>query len=96
MLPHFPEELSLAFAYGSGVYRQAGLNSNQKNAILDIMFTVEDPVMWHSKNLKKNWSHYAFLKSLGPRIITSIQNNYGAGVYYNPLITCDDRLVGGM
>ena len=30
ILSHFPEELSLAFAYGSGVYRQAGPSSNQK------------------------------------------------------------------
>nr|XP_040147362.1 phosphatidate cytidylyltransferase, mitochondrial [Ictidomys tridecemlineatus] len=30
ILSHFPEELSLAFAYGSGVYRQAGPNSDQK------------------------------------------------------------------
>ncbi|KAB0378601.1 hypothetical protein FD755_010179 [Muntiacus reevesi] len=31
ILSHFPEELSLAFAYGSGVYRQAGPSSDQKN-----------------------------------------------------------------
>ncbi|XP_014447953.1 phosphatidate cytidylyltransferase, mitochondrial [Tupaia chinensis] len=93
ILSHFPEELSLAFAYGSGVYRQAGPNSDQKNAMLDFVFTVDDPVTWHSKNLKKNWSHYSFLKILGPRIITSIQNNYGARVYCNPLITCDGRLI---
>uniref|UniRef100_A0A2K5F5T6 TAM41 mitochondrial translocator assembly and maintenance homolog n=1 Tax=Aotus nancymaae TaxID=37293 RepID=A0A2K5F5T6_AOTNA len=31
ILSHFPEELSLAFAYGSGVYRQAGSNSDQKS-----------------------------------------------------------------
>uniref|UniRef100_A0A8C5ZB01 Phosphatidate cytidylyltransferase, mitochondrial n=1 Tax=Marmota marmota marmota TaxID=9994 RepID=A0A8C5ZB01_MARMA len=30
ILSHFPEELSLAFAYGSGVYRQAGPSSDQK------------------------------------------------------------------
>lgn len=30
ILCHFPEELSLAFAYGSGVYRQAGPSSDQK------------------------------------------------------------------
>lgn len=30
ILSHFPEELSLAFAYGSGVYRQAGPSSHQK------------------------------------------------------------------
>ncbi|XDA86702.1 hypothetical protein R6Z07M_016419 [Ovis aries] len=28
ILSHFPEELSLAFAYGSGVYRQAGPSSD--------------------------------------------------------------------
>ncbi|KAK2091443.1 hypothetical protein P7K49_030727 [Saguinus oedipus] len=188
ILSHFPEELSLAFAYGSGVYRQAGPNSDQKvspipqpgpspdsprqplsapqrgmpvlkspilpsipselesliklqlpehagshihrvlssnttpypsfpvpppvlpaslfsphilqdsallslgeclppNAMLDFVFTVDDPFAWHSKNLKKNWNHYSFLKVLGPKMITSIQNNYGAGVYYNSLIT---------
>ncbi|KAB0352656.1 hypothetical protein FD754_017513 [Muntiacus muntjak] len=75
ILSHFPGELSLAFAYGSG------------NAMLDFVFTVDDPVAWHSKNLKKNWNHYSFLKVLGPRIITAVQNNYGAEVYYNPLIT---------
>ncbi|XP_045019791.1 phosphatidate cytidylyltransferase, mitochondrial isoform X3 [Bubalus bubalis] len=61
--------------------------------MLDFVFTVDDPVSWHSKNLKKNWNHYSFLKVLGPRIITAVQNNYGAGVYYNPLITCDGRLI---
>ncbi|XP_043298872.1 phosphatidate cytidylyltransferase, mitochondrial isoform X4 [Cervus canadensis] len=93
ILSHFPEELSLAFAYGSGVYRQAGPSSDQKNAMLDFVFTVDDPVAWHSKNLKKNRNHYSFLRVLGPRIITAVQDNYGAGVYYNPLITCDGRLI---
>ncbi|XP_016065407.1 PREDICTED: phosphatidate cytidylyltransferase, mitochondrial isoform X3 [Miniopterus natalensis] len=93
ILSHFPEDLSLAFAYGSGVYRQAGPSSNQKNVMLDFVFTVDDPVAWHSKNLKKNQSHYSFLKVLGPKVITTIQNNYGAGVYYNPLLMCDGRLI---
>ncbi|XP_036075209.1 phosphatidate cytidylyltransferase, mitochondrial isoform X2 [Rousettus aegyptiacus] len=93
ILSHFPEELSLAFAYGSGVYRQAGPSSNQKNAMLDFVFTVDDPVAWHSKNLKKNWNHYSFLKVLGAKVITTVQNNYGAGVYYNPLIMCDGKLI---
>ncbi|XP_011368963.1 phosphatidate cytidylyltransferase, mitochondrial [Pteropus vampyrus] len=93
ILSHFPEELSLAFAYGSGVYRQAGPSSNQKNVMLDFVFTVDDPVAWHSKNLKKNRNHYSFLKVLGARVITTVQNNYGAGVYYNPLIMCDGKLI---
>ncbi|XP_069871681.1 phosphatidate cytidylyltransferase, mitochondrial isoform X2 [Dipodomys merriami] len=93
VLAHFPGELSLAFAYGSGVFRQAGRGWDQKRAMLDLVFTVDDPVTWHTKNLKKNWSHYSFLKILGPRFITSVQNNYGAGVYYNPLIMCDGRII---
>ncbi|CAK6435566.1 unnamed protein product [Pipistrellus nathusii] len=93
ILSHFPEELSLAFAYGSGVFRQAGPSSNLKTAMLDFVFTVDDPIAWHSKNLKKNRSHYSFLKVLGPKVITTVQNNYGAGVYYNPLIMCDNRLI---
>ncbi|XP_006895428.1 PREDICTED: mitochondrial translocator assembly and maintenance protein 41 homolog [Elephantulus edwardii] len=93
ILSHFPEELSLAFAYGSGVFRQAGPNAHQQNTMLDLVFTVDDPVGWHSRNLKQNWSHYSFLKVLGPRVITTVQNNFGAGVYYNPLIKCDGRLI---
>lgn len=64
--------------------------------MLDFVFTVDDPVTWHAKNMKKNWSHYSFLKALGPRVVSSIQNNYGAGVYYNPLITCDGRVSAGL
>lgn len=30
ILAHFPEDLSLAFAYGSAVYRQAGPNAHQE------------------------------------------------------------------
>ncbi|KAK7826362.1 hypothetical protein U0070_021376 [Myodes glareolus] len=93
ILAHFPEDLSLAFAYGSAVYRQAGPNAHQENPMLDLVFTVDDPVAWHAKNLQKNWSHYSFLKLLGPRIISSVQNNYGAGVYFNPLIMCDGKLI---
>lgn len=63
-----------------------------QNPMLDMVFTVDDPVAWHAKNLKKNWSHYSFLKLLGPRIISSVQNNYGAGVYFNPLIMCDGKV----
>ncbi|KAB0380203.1 hypothetical protein FD755_007987, partial [Muntiacus reevesi] len=79
ILSHFPEELSLAFACGSGVYRQSG--------------PTDDPVVaWHSKNLKKNWNHYTFLKVLGPRIITAVQNNYGAGVDHITSVLIEDLL----
>ncbi|XP_049622263.1 phosphatidate cytidylyltransferase, mitochondrial isoform X2 [Suncus etruscus] len=92
ILAHFPEDLSLAFAYGSGVFRQAGPSSNQKDSMLDFVFAVDDPLAWHKRNLKKNWNHYSFLKILGPKTITAIQNNYGAGVYYNTLVMCDGKV----
>ncbi|XP_016083740.2 phosphatidate cytidylyltransferase, mitochondrial isoform X1 [Ornithorhynchus anatinus] len=93
ILAHFPEDPSLAFAYGSGVYRQAGPNAEQQNLMLDFVFTVDDPVAWHSRNLQKNRTHYSFLKFFGPNVITDVQNNYGAGVYYNSMIPCDGKLI---
>ncbi|XP_074139994.1 phosphatidate cytidylyltransferase, mitochondrial [Sminthopsis crassicaudata] len=93
ILANFPENLSLAFAYGSGVYRQAGPNGGRENVMLDFVFTVDDPVTWHSKNLQKNRHHYSFLRFFGPKIIAKVQNNYGAGIYYNTMIRCADKLI---
>lgn len=93
ILSHFPEELSLAFAYGSGVFRQAGPSSDQKDAMLDFVFAVDDPLAWHSKNLERNRSHYSLLRVLGPRTIAAVQSSYGAGVYYNTLVQCDGHLI---
>ncbi|XP_036595336.1 phosphatidate cytidylyltransferase, mitochondrial isoform X1 [Trichosurus vulpecula] len=93
ILANFPENLSLAFAYGSAVYRQAGPNSGRKNVMLDFVFTVDDPVTWHSKNLQQNRSHYSFLRFCGPKVIAKVQNNYGAGIYYNTMITCAGKLI---
>ncbi|XP_078008333.1 phosphatidate cytidylyltransferase, mitochondrial isoform X1 [Phascolarctos cinereus] len=93
ILANFPENLSLAFAYGSGVYRQAGPNGSRKNLMLDFVFTVDDPVTWHSKNLQQNRSHYSFLRFCGPKVIAKVQNNYGAGIYYNTMIMCAGKLI---
>ncbi|KAM5147807.1 phosphatidate cytidylyltransferase, mitochondrial isoform 2-T2 [Mantella aurantiaca] len=94
MLTYFPQDISLAFAYGSAVYRQAGASQNNtKNNMLDFVFAVDDPVTWHTMNLMQNRSHYSFLKYLGPKQITYVQNKYGAGVYYNTLIPCDGKVI---
>ncbi|KAB0365484.1 hypothetical protein FD754_009640 [Muntiacus muntjak] len=75
ILSHFPEELSLAFAYGSGVYRQAGPSSDQKvspgQPRAGNVLPSRDPVAWHSKNLKKNWNHYSFLKLIKYGVIST-------------------------
>ncbi|KAM5147808.1 phosphatidate cytidylyltransferase, mitochondrial isoform 3-T3 [Mantella aurantiaca] len=63
------------------------------NNMLDFVFAVDDPVTWHTMNLMQNRSHYSFLKYLGPKQITYVQNKYGAGVYYNTLIPCDGKVI---
>ncbi|NXR62092.1 TAM41 protein, partial [Rhadina sibilatrix] len=93
VLAHFPQELSLAFAYGSGVFRQAGASAeNGETNMLDFVFAVDDAVTWHMMNLLKNRSHYSFLKFFGPKKINTIQR-YGAGIYYNTLVPCNGRVI---
>ncbi|NXB26885.1 TAM41 protein, partial [Rhagologus leucostigma] len=93
VLAHFPQELSLAFAYGSGVFRQAGASAEHgETNMLDFVFAVDDAVTWHMTNLLKNRSHYSFLKFFGPKKITTVQR-YGAGIYYNTLVPCNGRMI---
>ncbi|CAH1790817.1 unnamed protein product [Owenia fusiformis] len=82
----------LAFAYGSGVFQQKGHKDMSKN-ILDFIFVVDDPIVWHQQNLVKNAQHYSILKRLGAKGITSIQDNYGSGVYFNTLVPCEGRII---
>ncbi|XP_072027001.1 phosphatidate cytidylyltransferase, mitochondrial-like [Amphiura filiformis] len=92
ILGHFPQqEMTLAFAYGSGVFKQIG-NTNPDNMI-DFVFAVDDPVSWHRKNMDRNPSHYSALRFLGPKGITVVQDRFGAGVYYNTLVRCEKRLI---
>lgn len=63
-----------------------------QNNMLDFVFAVDDPITWHTMNLMQNRSHYSFLKYLGPKQITNVQNKYGAGVYYNTLVPCDGKV----
>ncbi|XP_062842998.1 phosphatidate cytidylyltransferase, mitochondrial isoform X2 [Trichomycterus rosablanca] len=93
ILSQFPQDTSLAFAYGSGVFKQAGTTQGQmRSNMLDFVFAVDDPVTWHTMNLIENRKHYSFLKYMGPNQIARIQNEYGAGVYYNTLVPLDERV----
>ncbi|XP_015680097.1 phosphatidate cytidylyltransferase, mitochondrial [Protobothrops mucrosquamatus] len=93
ILAHFPQELSLAFAYGSGVFQQAGSSAAPtEHNMLDFVFAVDDSTTWHAMNLSKNRSHYSFLKYFGTKSICNIQS-YGAGIYYNTLVPCNGRVI---
>ncbi|KAK3093251.1 hypothetical protein FSP39_013269 [Pinctada imbricata] len=92
ILCNFPDGIDMAFAYGSAVFKQEGQDEAQKKSnMLDFIFVVNDPLEWHSQNLKANNSHYSFLKYLGPKAIADIQTKYGAGVYFNSKVFVDGR-----
>ncbi|CAG7727823.1 unnamed protein product [Allacma fusca] len=86
----FPKECSYCFAYGSGVF----LQKNQKpGKMIDLIFVVDDPLKWHTRNLEMNYSHYSGLRRFGAKIITNIQERMACGIYYNPFVKVDDALI---
>ncbi|TRY85085.1 hypothetical protein DNTS_023039 [Danionella cerebrum] len=94
ILSLFPQDLSLAFAYGSAVFRQTGSSQGQMSKnMLDFVLAVDDPVTWHTMNLMENRKHYSLLRFLGPKQISSIQSDYGAGVYFNTLVPAEERMI---
>lgn len=60
--------------------------------MLDFVIAVDDPVTWHTMNLLQNRKHYSILKLLGPTMISSIQNEHGASIYYNTLVPVDGKV----
>lgn len=91
ILQRFPGKLTYCFAYGSGVKKQTGYDDKeQKNAMIDLMFSVDDPYEFHAQNLKQNPHDYSFMRFLGSKIIGDYQD-YACGVYCNTLIPIDDN-----
>jgi len=85
ILSLFPKNLAFAFAYGSGAFQQHGHKSIQEN-VVDLILVVEDPVQFHKENILVNWKHYSTLKYLGPKSLGTIQDRWGARVYFNTLV----------
>lgn len=91
ILQRFPGKLTYCFAYGSGVKKQTGYNDKQqKSAMIDLMFSVDDPYEFHAQNLKKNPHDYSFMRFLGSKIVGDYQD-YACGVYCNTLIPIDEN-----
>ena len=92
ILEQFPEGIQMAFAYGSGVFKQEGQSDAQVNKnMIDLIFVVDDSYRWHQKNIRQNRSHYSFLKYFGAKQITNFQEKYGAAVYFNTKVQCAGR-----
>nr|CAG4640889.1 EOG090X06VP [Eulimnadia texana] len=88
----FPEKLSFAFAYGSGVFKQHGHQSTEANMV-DLILVVEDAAAFHKANLKVNSKHYSALKYLGPHTLAATQDRWGARVYFNTLVPYNNGLL---
>lgn len=79
--------LSVAFGYGSKVVKQGG-SSYQTSDLIDVILAVDNSEQWHRENLSRNSQHYSAVRYLNnnAKRITSIQEHYGANVYFNPYI----------
>lgn len=91
ILNSFPQEnVALTFGYGSGVFAQtSGAVSEDDLPMIDLIFASSNSKKWHEENLKRNANHYSLLsRTLGSDFINKVQQ-WGAGVYFNPMVTVD-------
>jgi len=90
VLESLPQNRSLAFAYGSGVFKQDG-QSWTRNSMSDFIIVTDDPLKWHKENLRQNPAHYpSAMRYLGHEAIARLQTDFGAKIYFNTLIPFED------
>ncbi|CAG8974491.1 hypothetical protein HYALB_00011641 [Hymenoscyphus albidus] len=61
--------------------------------MIDFVFGVSYTQHWHSLNLHQHRHHYSALGSLGSGAVSAVQDNWGAGVYFNPYVTVNGTLI---
>jgi len=90
VLTKFPtKHLVYCFAYGSGVFQQAGRTDR---AMVDLIFVVNNTHDFHRENLTINPDHYSSIRYLGASVLSSVQTSFGANVYFNTHITVDNLM----
>lgn len=103
VVEQFPEiEFGFAYGSGvvkqdgykyTGEPQAGGISSPEESVasaelpMVDMIFAVEDPEIWHSKNMMLNPAHYSPLVEVSPQTLTHIQDSYGAGMWYNAMIS---------
>lgn len=100
LLDVFPllERINYCFAYGSGVFEQSlssakSSNDRKTNAdsrMIDLVLAVDDAEEWHAANLDRNGNHYSFLRHIGAKRIASLQQHFGAKIFYNTLVRLEN------
>ncbi|TKA80731.1 hypothetical protein B0A49_01148 [Cryomyces minteri] len=61
--------------------------------IIDFLFGVSYTQHWHDLNLRQHRDHYSFLGGLGSNVVSHVQDDFGAGVYFNPYITVNGIMI---
>jgi translocator assembly and maintenance protein 41 len=61
--------------------------------MIDFIFGVSYTQHWHSLNLTQHRDHYSALGSLGSGAVSTVQDKWGAGVYFNPYVTVNGTLI---
>ncbi|KAL8842919.1 MAG: hypothetical protein Q9170_000323 [Blastenia crenularia] len=61
--------------------------------MIDFIFGVSYTQHWHSLNLQQHRDHYSGIGSLGSSFVSRVQDNYGAGMYFNPYVTVNGTLI---
>lgn len=61
--------------------------------MIDFIFGVSYSQHWHSLNLQQHRDHYSAAGYLRSYAVSRIQDNWGAGVYFNPYITVNGTLI---
>ncbi|XP_025422033.1 phosphatidate cytidylyltransferase, mitochondrial [Sipha flava] len=85
ILARFPSRhFVYCFAYGSGVFHQAG---RTERAMVDLIFVVNNTHGFHQDNLDANPDDYSSIRLLGPSVVSSLQKQFGANVYFNTLVS---------
>eukprot|EP00833_Pecoramyces_ruminatium_P016304 jgi/Orpsp1_1/1190336/evm.model.d7180000078349.1 len=92
VITKFNAPIAYAFAYGSGVFKQKGYENEKKKPLVDYVFAVENPLEWHKINFKQFQNHYSGLGKLShnSKILSIIQENYGAKIYYNTFVEIEN------
>ncbi|GAD98103.1 conserved hypothetical protein [Paecilomyces variotii No. 5] len=109
ILWQFKAPIRYAFAYGSGVFTQSASETPSqghpappqaiqtvqqgKGKMIDFIFGVSYSQHWHSLNLHQHRDHYSALGSMGSYMVSKVQDNWGAGVYFNPYVTVNGTLI---
>ncbi|KAK9239859.1 mitochondrial matrix Mmp37-domain-containing protein [Lipomyces kononenkoae] len=88
----FKAPIRFAFAYGSGVFSQ-GRSYQKSKPQVDLIFGVTHTQHWHSLNITQYPDHYSFLRRLGSGAVSYVQDNLGAGVYFNPYVEINGMTV---